>query len=79
MKNQLIDLHNHLFAQMERLNDEDLSPEELKNEVNRSKAMSGIARDIISNADLALRATKFKVEEGLVGKDSMPLMLGGKS
>lgn len=79
MKNQLIDLHNHLFAQMERLNDEDLSPEELKNEVNRSKAMSGIARDIISNADLSLRATKFKVEEGLVGKDSMPLMLGGKS
>jgi hypothetical protein len=79
MKNQLIDLNNHLFAQMERLSDEDLTPDELKNEVNRSKAMSGIARDIISNADLALRAAKYKSEEGLVGKNSMPAMLGDKS
>lgn len=52
MKNKLNDLNNHLFEQMERLNDEDLSSEELEREIKRAKAMSSIASNIVSNADL---------------------------
>lgn len=34
MRNTLGDLNNHLFAQLERLSDEDIKGEELREEVN---------------------------------------------
>ncbi len=39
MKNKLTDLQNHLFAQLERLGEEQLSSEQLAIEVKRSQAM----------------------------------------
>lgn len=59
MKNTLSDLNNHLFAQLERLNEEDLTPEQISKEVERSKAISGIAKNIIDNARTALDAARF--------------------
>ena len=56
MKNKLIDLNNALFEQLERLNDEDTKGQKLEVEINRSKAVSGIAREIINNGKLALAA-----------------------
>lgn len=35
MKNKPVDLNNHLFAQLERLGDEDLSGDDLKQEIER--------------------------------------------
>lgn len=56
MKNKLTDLNNHLFAQLERLSDENLKGDALKEEINRSKAVSGVSKDIVANARLALDA-----------------------
>lgn len=56
MNNQLTDLNNHLFAQIERLGDEDKTSEEIENEIERAKAIAGVADRVISNADLMLRA-----------------------
>ncbi len=43
MKNKMGDLNNHLFACLERLNNEELTDEELDREVKRSKSAVKIA------------------------------------
>lgn len=57
-KNRLSDLQDHLFSQLERLNDDDLKGEDLQQEIDRSKAISGIAKDVTANAKLVLDAQK---------------------
>lgn len=74
MKNTLNDLNNHLFAQLERLGDEDLKGEELKEELNRSKAVSDVAKNIVSNGNLILQAQKFQ-DNRLDANASLPKML----
>ena len=61
-RNTLEDLQNHLFCQLERLNDEDIKGEKLQEEILRAKAVSSIAAQIISNGSLALRAQTFMHE-----------------
>ena len=58
-KNTLSDLNNHLFAQLERLSDEDLTPEQLESEIKRAKAIDGVAKNVIDNAKLALEGAQF--------------------
>ena len=53
MKNTLSDLNNHLFEQLERLNDESLTEQELDQELRRSEGMTKIAEQIIRNGELA--------------------------
>lgn len=65
MKNKLSDLNDHLFAQLERLGDEDLSSEEIQSEVERSKAVVGLAGAIVENAELVFSAARFQVEHGM--------------
>ena len=74
-KNTLMDLNNHLFEQLERLNDDDLSPEELQKEVGRAKAMTGIASQIIGSAGLVLKAVKVNAE--VETEDRVPRLLVG--
>lgn len=56
MKDKLSDLNNHLFAQMERLSNEDTIGDKLVEEIERSKAVTSIAKEIVSNARLVLDA-----------------------
>lgn len=55
MKNTLQDLNNHLFEQLERLNDEDLTDEQLDRELRRAEGMTKIATQIIENGELAFK------------------------
>ena len=62
MKNTLGDLNNHLFMQLERLNDEDLKGDKLTEEIERSKAITNVAKEIIANANIVLQARKYTTE-----------------
>ena len=76
MKNNLQDLNNYLFEELERLNDdEELNNEDvLDKEIKRSKAITNVAQTIINNANLVLNAKKYSDENGLENKD-IPKML----
>lgn len=63
MKNNLEDLHNHLFAQLERLSDEDLKGNELTEEIKRAQAVSAVASQIIHNGQLALTVSRLKYND----------------
>lgn len=76
MKNTLGDLNNHLFAQLERLGDEDIKDEELQQEIDRAKAITSVATQVISNASLVLRA-KIQAEESISYGAALPKMLEG--
>jgi hypothetical protein len=65
MKNTLVDLNNHIFAQLERLNKDDLTADELKQECDRSKAIATLASQAISNSRLVLDAEIAKNDFGI--------------
>jgi hypothetical protein len=64
MKNRLTDLNDHLFAQLERLADETLTPETIGLEVTRADAMVQMADRIVVGARLQLDACKLLAEHG---------------
>ena len=72
-RNNMLDLRNLLFATLERLDDEDLSQEELKKEIDRAKAMSQVASVLVESAKVevqAIRATGSTiVSDFLKGKE----------
>jgi len=64
MKNNLTDLNNYLFEQIERLQDDNLSDEQLEKEIKRNKAITEIAEQIVSNGELALKTYRYLYENG---------------
>ena len=77
-RNTLGDLNNHLFEQMERLNNDDLTTDELETEMNRTKGMVSISKNIIDNAKTVLDAKKHMDEyHGMKENADMPRMLEG--
>lgn len=74
VRNTLTDLDNHLFEMLERLNDDELSDEELAKETKRAKAISDVSKNIIQNAEVKLKAIEIQ-QEYFGGDGEMPLRL----
>lgn len=75
-RNTLSDLNNHLFEQLERLNDAE-TEEEIQQELGRSKAVEGIAKNVIDNGKLVLEAQRFKHDDRMDANREVPRMLTG--
>ncbi len=78
MKNKLIDLNNHLFAQLERLADEDLDAEQIDREVKRAEAMVDVSDQVLRIADTGLKAAKLFAEHGEAVLPHLP-QIGSKA
>ena len=78
MRNGLTDLNNHLFEQLERLNEDELKGEALKEEITRSKAIENVAKQIINNGRLVLDSQKF-IDDRLNVDGDLPDMLDNKN
>lgn len=74
MKNKIVDLRNHLFAQLERLGEEDLSGEELNEEISRAKSIVNVGSVLVDLAKVEVdfvritseRTTDFFPKAGMV-------------
>lgn len=73
MKNTLNDLNNHIFAALERLNDEDLTGEDLESEIKRSEAVSKLAESAVKAGAIQLKAYEIAQENGI--KAEVPVTL----
>lgn len=74
--NKLSDLNNHLFAQLERLGDEGLTGDNLTQEIERARAVSSVATQVIANGSLVLKAAAFQ-DERMTANKKLPPMLEG--
>ena len=55
----LIDLNSILFNQLDRLNKEDFTPDKLKIELEKSRAITNLSQTMINNAKILLEADKY--------------------
>lgn len=74
MRNTLTDLNNHLFAELERLGDEEVVGEALDGELKRASAISNVAQQIIQLGALAVKAEKVQYE---TASNPLALLTGG--
>ncbi|MEP0155223.1 hypothetical protein [Pseudophaeobacter sp.] len=63
-KNKLSDLDDHLFAALERLNDETLSADQIETEAKRAEAVVKLADQVTENAKTKLVAARLYGEHG---------------
>lgn len=78
MNNKLLDLNNYLFEQLERLNDDDMSDEQVEKEIKKANAVTNVARAIIDNAEVELKAMQFFDDRGYEFSKSSMLVFGGE-
>lgn len=64
MKNKLTDLNDHLFAQMERLSEEDLSADQIEQECKRADAIVAVSDQILQGASTQLKAATLIANHG---------------
>jgi hypothetical protein len=72
MKNKISDLRNHMFEALERLNNDDLSPDDLEREIKRASAISEVGKVIVDSAKTEVMFMKLtgKPKKGFIAEDA---------
>jgi hypothetical protein len=76
MTNNLGSLNDIMFDQLKRLNNDKISKDELKEEIERSKAMAQVSTQIINTSKVVLDAERYKNDRMEPGREA-PKMLEG--
>jgi len=77
MKNDLIALQNHLFSMIEKIKDDNLQGDSLKQEIERSLAVNELAKTAITNGALMVKSADTLY--GLPVSDDLPLIPPSKA
>ncbi|MDR2108935.1 MAG: hypothetical protein LBP28_05710 [Coriobacteriales bacterium] len=77
-RNTLQDLNNHLFEALERINDDELTDEQLDKELRRARAMTGVASQIIAGGQLAASVLKMREQAGDANMKIPPMLKAGE-
>ena len=73
------DLNRSLFLQLDKL--QDCEPEDIENEIERSKQVANLAGQVIANQNAVLSLIKFEASQGMTPqaiRAVMPKAIGGK-
>ena len=76
MKNNLADLNNHLFAMLEEI-EEGGDSKELENSLKKAKAMCDVSKQILSVANVQVRAMQLADRAGYKNEE-MPALIAVK-
>lgn len=76
MKNNLADLNNHLFAMLEEI-EEGGDPRELENSLKKARAMCDVSRQILSVANVQVKAMQLADRSGY-RNDDLPALIAVK-
>ena len=77
MKNKITDLNNYLFEQIEKLNDEDLTEDELDLQIKKADKICDISRVLIKTQSLQLDAAKTLLDYGKIEPNTFKNILIG--
>ena len=66
-RNGMNDLRDHLFASLERLDNDEITPEQLQAEVEKAQAVSNVANAIIQSAKIEV---DFMKTTGMIASNS---------
>lgn len=79
MKNTLSDLNNYLFEQLERLNDDSLTEEQVERELRKTDSIVKVSEKIIETGELAFKTMQHMDQYGYnAGDRQIPPMLTDK-
>lgn len=72
----LLELQNILGKHIEAIDREDMSPEQRKEEYQKSESVARLAKQMINNADVVLRTDKLIAEEKLLKGNTISKIVG---
>lgn len=72
--NSLADLNAILFNQIQKIQNEDVTDEELEKEIKKSEAITKLSSQVLSSANIALQAQKQFDEYGTGRTVDIPLL-----
>ena len=73
MRTNINDLNEYLFSALDRVTNDDLSPEDLDRELRRADTIVSVAETVIHNGELMLKAMNYAAEYNT----ALPKLLGG--
>jgi len=76
MNNTLMSLNNFLFEQLERINNDSLTDEQLEKTIKKAEVINKTAENIIKNNETALRAVNIASEYGYIVPATIKTVLG---